>query len=399
MQHDHEIERAALLSLLSGDLHGHLSEDDFHERKHKKIFSMAMKHSLSGSVDLSSVAGDLGGNYEWLRYLEGSPFLGPPFYLLRKLRHLRAKREAVAFRSMADGEGIPDEFAEKGREIREMLATDDDSIDQLAERIAQGIPRMPTGFLRFDNLCCGGVPRGGILVIAAQEGCGKTALSINIAYNAIASGKKACFVSLEMSAEEVGTRYLQRFWDLPAEKIRKNAKDAVEPLLRFRIITPSHDIERLCGSMSMFLDSDLFIVDYFDLIGCQSRENHTTRLEIISHQLKHFAMENQKTMIVLAQLSKDLQKSSSNREPILADIHGTSALSKDAHVVSFLWDKNSKDSSSDADDLLRNKAKENDRDLRWIIRKNRNGLQGSVAMDFAGEVMKFSECTDSTFRV
>lgn len=397
MEHDLSIERAALYTFQSQsfDLH----PEDFYDPTHRTIF-MAMQASLSdGVVDVSLAESRIKTNYDWLRLINDSLYMGAPHQLLRILRNCRANREAKGFKSVEHGDKIPAEFTQKGREIQDLIAMNDQNGDTLIEQIENGIPKMATGFSRFDFLCNGGIEHEGMLVIAAQEGTGKTALAVNLAANAVHRGESVCFVTLETSPAGIATRFLQAFWGETHAYIRQNIRDAKEPLDHFKVITPGHDIDQILGDMGMFLDCDLFIVDYFDLIGTSLRENQTTKLEHISHALKHFSFENKRPLVVLGQLSKELQKATSNREPVLGDLHGTSALSKDAHVVSFLWDKNAKDSTSDdANQLLSSQKKNQEKDLRWIIKKNRNGMQGVVHLDFDPAKMKFTEVQDSTFR-
>jgi len=64
-----------------------------------------------------------------------------------------------------------------------------------------------------------------------------------------------------------------------------------------------------------------------------------------------------------------------------------------------LWDKSVKDSETKSgDDHLESRIKPNT-DLRWLIKKNRNGKMGMVFVDFTPETMTFRESTDFSFRL
>lgn len=416
MLNDQNAEAAALncLQLDPQPLLSQLEEDDFSENIFRRAF-VAMKNSYRDSrIDIMDVEDVLNDNYRWLKLVNDAPFIGAPHQILRRLRILRARREAKDFRVGKDANSMPEAFIGQGNRIRAMLTFRQDDREAFAERIRQGVPKLATGFQKLDWLCNGGIEHGGILVIAAMPGTGKTALATTIASNITEANKSTCFISLEMSPEAIATRMFQSFWNKPEDEVRANAYEASAALNYFHPIMPGNDISAVIGAMTEHLDSDLFVIDYFDLIDMRTKDSHTQKLELISHQLKHFAMEHKKPMIVLSQLSKDLEKSSTNREPVLGDLHGTSALAKDAHVISFLWDKKAKGREEKevphAEIEKRKQAiaqnekpnthqKDDGRDLRWLIKKNRNGRLGMVHLDFNPEHMKFSELEDTNFRL
>lgn len=400
--HDLQLELAALQQLQwqADPLASQLEDMDFGDKHNRQIFKAMQESIVDGVVDVAIANEKLNGTYKWLNAIVSSAYVGAPHQIFRRLRQLRARREAKEFESRADGEEIPVEFAAKAKEIQDMISIQQDTTEEIVEAIKKGVERIPTGFSKIDWLCKGGIPRGGIMAIGAQEGTGKTALAINMAKNFVADGRGVCFATLEMSKEAIATRFLQSFWGETEERIKTHVDDAVEPLRRFHPIEPSHDIDKIVSAMMGFLECDVFMLDYLDLIDSTDREGRTQRLEMISHKLKHFAFENNKVLIVLSQLNKDLDKSASNREPVKSDLYGTGALSKDAHIVSFLWDKNAKDAASnDADSMLEKGSKDTSKDLRWLVKKNRGGLNGGVPLDFDGETMTFSEVEDTTFKI
>ena len=67
---------------------------------------------------------------------------------------------------------------------------------------------VPTGFTEFDRLTAGLQPSD-LIIIAGRPSMGKTALALNIAYNAAKkTGKPVAIFSLEMSREQLGIRLL-----------------------------------------------------------------------------------------------------------------------------------------------------------------------------------------------
>jgi len=401
MLNDPKLELAALQQLQwsAEPLASQLEPEDFGTPEYKKFFTCMVFHD--GFIDCSATEEKIKNNYAWLDEIANARYMGAPYQLLHRLRVLRARREARQFKSKAQDENIPQEFMQKSEDITRMLQTRGETKEDIVQRIQKGVPKIQTGFTRFDSLCLGGIEHGGMAVIAAMPGVGKTALAVNIARNVINEGKSVCFLSLEMASEAITTRLLQCFWGETVNTVKKHAHDMVNLPADFHALMPSNNIDTLLGEAMLYLESDIFIIDYFDLINEKGVDSQSSRLESISHKIKNFAFRHKKPIIVLSQFNKDLEKSSSNREPVLSDLHGTSALAKDAHIISFLWDKNAKDSQSkDGDEYLENpKANTAQKDLRWIIKKNRNGINGMVYMEFDPTIMTFIESSDTSFRV
>ncbi len=377
-----------------------LEPEDFQDPQCRQIFSsMVFKDGTldTGATEDNLPSSNLKG-YRWLVFVSKAQYTGAPHQILHRLRVLRARKEAKEFESTADAPKIAQEFLDKSADISRMLKTRGETKEDLARKIKNGVPKTKTGFACFDDLCLGGIENGGTLVVAAMPGVGKSALAVNIAKNLVEDGKSVCFLSLEMSSEAIAMRLMQSFWGEKESKVREHAEEMIDMNGSFHPLMPSNDIDKLLGEATNYLESDIFIIDYFDLITTNKAENQSSRLESISRKIKDFAFRNKKPVVILSQLNKDLEKSSSNREPVLSDLHGTSALAKDAHIISFLWDKNTKGSDSRAADQLQDR-KDDEQDLRWIIKKNRNGKLGMVYMDFEPETMTFSESKDTTLRV
>ena len=62
---------------------------------------------------------------------------------------------------------------------------------------------IPTGINHLDALLEGGLHKGELCLIAARSGIEKTTFTMHIAGNIAKEGKKVCFISLEMSEEQL----------------------------------------------------------------------------------------------------------------------------------------------------------------------------------------------------
>jgi replicative DNA helicase len=111
----------------------------------------------------------------------------------------------------------------------------------------------------------------------------------------------------------------------------------------------------------------------------------------VSNELKRFALEFRKPVIVLAQMNRNIESDHSNREPELSDIRGCGALEQDAHVVSFLWNQNAKDErKTTAAKMKGGPAAKSEPSYWWIVRKNRNGPCGKFPLHFDPALMRFT---------
>lgn len=87
----------------------------------------------------------------------------------------------------------------------------------LSELAASGqpIPGIPTGFRDVDRRIMG-MNKGDFILVAARPGMGKTSIGLNICLNAAkATGKTVAIFSLEMSREQLVTRFLSSEGEIP----------------------------------------------------------------------------------------------------------------------------------------------------------------------------------------
>ncbi|MBO3799952.1 MAG: AAA family ATPase [Candidatus Brockarchaeota archaeon] len=74
--------------------------------------------------------------------------------------------------------------------------------------------RVPFGIAELDNLIQGGLPKGGLIVIAGSPGAGKTILSAQFVYNgAMLYKEKGVYVCLSESKEHFKSNMLGLGWD------------------------------------------------------------------------------------------------------------------------------------------------------------------------------------------
>ncbi|HHV42019.1 MAG TPA: replicative DNA helicase [Clostridiaceae bacterium] len=276
-------------------------------------------------------------------------------------------------------------------------------INELHE-LAQGKrPKLiQTGYPSIDRIL-GGLRPGGLYILAARPGIGKTSLALNIAH--LAAKREESHVgifSLEMSKEEVGMRILVGQSQIPADRMEKlKVKDDdweeiskalitlyTKPIyIDDRSATNVVEMQARCRQLQIKDRLDFVIVDYLQLMSSGGRtsrsENRQQEIAEISRMLKIMAKELEVPVLALSQLSRESERRS-NRRPMLIDLRESGAIEQDADVVMFLHDENANTDEPRPDVY----------EIELIIAKNRHGATGSVHLAWKPVLTSFFDTTE-----
>ncbi len=255
---------------------------------------------------------------------------------------------------------------------------------------------IPTGFRDLDRLTAGFQPSE-VIIIAGRPSMGKTALALNIGYNAAErTGKGVAIFSLEMSKLQLGIRLLGFDSGINATKLRTG-------FLR------DQDWERLTHSanhlaeMPIFIDDSsaigvlemkakcrrlmkkqglaMVIVDYLQLIhGRSSAESRQLEISEISRAMKGLAKDLNVPVLALSQLNRQVEDRP-NKRPQLADLRESGAIEQDADVIAFIY----------RDEVYHPASEENKNIAEIIIAKQRNGPTGFFKLTFLKELTLFKD--------
>lgn len=255
-----------------------------------------------------------------------------------------------------------------------------------------------SGFTDLDNYTAG-FQTSDLIILAARPSMGKTALALNIAFNAAYKSKPpvpVAFFSLEMSKEQLVRRLLSAEGRVDASQIRRAAfltshewtklQEAAGILLDCPIYiddTPAATVLDI-RAKSRRLKADgklgLIIIDYLQLM--QGRTELTSReqqISEISRSLKGLAKELNVPVIALSQLSREPEKRERKR-PQLSDLRESGAIEQDADVVMFIY----------RDEVYR-KDSQDKGVAEVIIGKQRNGPIGTVKLHFEAKFTRFDD--------
>jgi replicative DNA helicase len=240
----------------------------------------------------------------------------------------------------------------------------------------------------------GGWQKSDLVILAARPSVGKTALATSMALSAAISGKKVAIFSIEMSAEQVGSRLLSSASGIPLAAIRNGGIDLVQlseleqwadTLSKLNIYvddapaaTPAI-VRSKCRKIAAERGVDLVIVDYLQLMSPDKGSKDSNRVnEVadISRALKALARELDVPVIALSQLSRSSEYRESG-EPRLSDLRDSGAIEQDADMVLMLWRKEQPDFTKLSEVVS------------CKVAKHRNGPTGVCDLEFIKSTASF----------
>lgn len=297
-----------------------------------------------------------------------------------------------------------------------------------------GLIGVPTGFKQIDS-CTLGLQKSDMVIIAARPSVGKTQLALNIAYNVSASKNvPVAIFELEMPADMLIKRLIACRSNVnlkkilngsysPQEKFKIN--EGINELARTKIFVDDSPCIKLIDIIAKtkklkakYDDLGLVVVDYIGLISSDKKvreENRQQEVSNISKSLKGLAREVNCPIIVVCQLSRDVDKSDRKR-PILSDLRESGAIEQDADVVMLLYRDGKYKSSKEVDNTKGGKMKDSDKqskakeiamqklyeslgdnvdDIVVSIAKNRNGDTRDVDLHFFKNYGRFDDPSDA----
>lgn len=263
---------------------------------------------------------------------------------------------------------------------------------------------IPTGFKTLDDKLHGWQP-GNTIVVGARTGIGKSVCAVNFATAAALAGKSVLFFSMEMTIDEIMTRFVACLSGVSINKMvsgsldeneLKKAENASDTFHKMKItIDTSQDatIEYIRSTAMKKAQSeeglDLIIIDYLGLIKyVGDRTDRQNQIADMSRALKEIAMTMNIPVIILVQLDNRLRGEEAEEEPTLAHIRESGAIANDSNVIILLHRR--KDETKKASDIP----------TKFIIEKNRGGEKGSFMCHSLLWRSKFEEISqngDGTF--
>ena len=287
------------------------------------------------------------------------------------------------------------------------------TLDRLKIDKLKPIDAVPTPFPTWNRHCRDGgggvgIARGWPVVVAAKTGRGKSLLGLNIAASAVRAGERVTFVSLEMSQEQLVTRFMSIISGQPIRDLERGdsfdhdtyarvSRELVELYDRTggclsvnrKKIRGLDDVVRSIEYENDVNGSRFFVIDYLQLCRATAKSERESELlqqmTAVSGAIVECATKLDVITVALSQFNRTTSASKSEK-PTAQGLMGGSVLENDAAQV-VLVDHTVH--TYNAVDQSTNTA--------LILDKNRHGGAGSfpVLLDFrtlqAREVAKAQE--------
>tara|TARA_B110000977_G_scaffold127585_1_gene163022 strand:- start:41 stop:1390 length:1350 start_codon:yes stop_codon:yes gene_type:complete len=263
------------------------------------------------------------------------------------------------------------------------------------------IPGFASGFFELDALTQG-FQKSDLIIIAGRPSMGKTAFCLNAATNIIKKHKlPILFFSLEMSKEQLIYRLLANETNISNTRLKVGNIQNFEWKILNKIIKKLATLPFFIDDLPNLLITEirskikkiifehnkigLVVIDYLQLMetGSLKNENRVQELSQITRALKNIAREFDIPIIVLSQLSRNVE-SRINKRPILSDLRESGSIEQDSDLVIMLY----------RDDYY-NKKTEEPNIAELILAKHRNGPIGSIKLNFSPKFTKFTNISNA----
>ena len=238
-----------------------------------------------------------------------------------------------------------------------------------------------------------GIAAGEVMTIAAPTSCGKSALALYIALQAVKKDGHHCGIfSLEMPQKQLTKRLTQVISGVNIRNVEDNVAtdkqmarvtETVNQLAELPIYT-SHAVKSaddLCSQTRQFVNKygvKLLVIDYLQLIPFSSKMGKAEGIADISHKIKQMAIDLNIAVILLAQVNREGAK---NGRLKLYDLKDSGDIENDADIVLLMYPTDGDfESSKEIDD------KGPYTKMYYEIAKNREGQRD------IGGLLKFYHC-------
>ena len=319
--------------------------------------------------------------------------------LIRKAAYNRQLNSAIA-------EYQANPFSENEQALREILAKNetvesvdngklDEAVEELKDSLTHPKPRGISTFKKLDSVLGGGMYGSMLFTIGARPSTGKTAFSVNLAYEAMMNDGdvEVDFFTLEMNKQEMLNRFISRITGVSSSMLRSKAneldnvvKTLIDETATSLLTSKLHVYDGLenLGEIIQTIRKNaskaqsgkyIAIVDYIGLVKVPNVKDRYIEVGEVTRELKRLTNEFNIPIVALSQLSREIENRQ-DKTPLLSDLRESGSIEQDSNVVAFLHRPQKVDS---------------DRVVQLSIRKNREGELADINFTFIGEEMTFKE--------
>jgi len=390
----------------------------------RTIWSVAFKEWLAGvPIDLVTVTGALqreglidlvGGAGNVAKVVANCPTTATDRHLkiLRNLHQRRITSNALirAMDELNQGKtNIKDIVAKIDQSVLDVVADAQHShlnkeaeLDEIEHKILNPVSHdcLGTAWPSLDKLIGGYRPEE-LVLMAGRPAMGKTALMVTAQRDlALRSIPSLCF-SLDMGRKQLWSRYISQcsnisvshlesgklFDDTQVQTIQ-TAVNELKSLPMWVDTDPYHtlaEIRMITRQMVLKHKIQVVFIDHLGKIRPEKANSREQEVSIIVQGLKALAKEFNITIVSLVQLNRNVELRSDKR-PMLSDLRESGSIEQEADIVlmSYRPEYYNLHTFEDGITVAKNR-------MEVIAAKVRNGIPGSVILDFVGDLTLVSE--------
>ena len=289
----------------------------------------------------------------------------------------------------------------------------DETLDDIQAHINNPEIGVKTGIHELDEKLMSLRP-GGLYILAARPGVGKTSLALKIVANIVGHNEEkngALFFSLEVDRKDLVKKLLSaeahvefksledgtldsaamerlaetaksfKTWPLDLMDVSDLTVQALRSIVKRRMLETQGQLK-------------VVVLDYLQLLNsARPDSNEYEKVSEISRVLKVLARELRIPVVALSQMSRESEKGvgSAPREPRLSDLRGSGSIEQDADAVLFIHRTDQADGGQSSGG-----EGEECRTIKVIVAKNRFGPTGAANMLFFPAKMRFEMAAQAT---
>jgi replicative DNA helicase len=427
-QHDIAAERAIVASVLLdecalAEVRATVNAADFYDAKCRLIIEAAFDLYDAGQpAEIATVFKWLidrqkhtVSSAELLELVEGTPAVARVEVYAQRVSTLSAVRRMASLFGALNAEGMapmPDPAAwlnsSAERVFQEMvsrssrtdyLATACDvaaEVGALLTAPADSVDRLSTGLRDLDKQI-GGLRFGGVHLVAARPGVGKSALAMQIAVSVARAKHGVAVFSLEMAKADLVSRSVSWISSVPHNLIDKrqvprdeqaNVSKALKLFSTLPMALDDNPVQTLGSIRASIKRSEsklgqpirLVVIDYVQLLRGTQRKG-ASRAEMlgeISHGLLALAKDLNVAVLACAQLNRNSEsRFTKDKQPQLSDLRESGDLEQDARTVIMLYREDMSQPRGTVDLLVR--------------KCRQGGCPGTVMAMWDGPTMSFAD--------
>ena len=251
-----------------------------------------------------------------------------------------------------------------------------------------------TSFKDLDSILQG-IQKSDLLIIAGRPSMGKTAFSLTIGRNIVKKYDIPLIIfSLEMSRQQIIYRFLASISKINSNRLKsgkmtltewKKVSESMKLISNFPIFiddNPNLSLTEIRSRLRKILTKNkkggLIIIDYLQLMKSNLKiENRVQEISYITRDLKIIAKEFEIPIILLSQLSRNVE-TRINKRPMLSDLRESGSIEQDADIVIMIYRED-----------YYNENQSNTPVTEFIVAKHRNGPVGTARLTFDSKTTDF----------